>query len=51
MSDQKYCKNCNHECHCESNVCDKLIGVGMSDKFQSCGCGVCHCATPKEESK
>ena len=48
MSNQKYCNNCNHKCHCESNLCDKLVGVGMSDKYEVCGCEKCSCSSIKE---
>ena len=40
------CVNCNHECHCDNIVCDTLVGIGMSDKSELCGCGICDC-TPK----
>jgi hypothetical protein len=37
------CADCSHECHCETIVCDALIGVGMTDKEQECLCPVCKC--------
>jgi len=43
------CNNCNHNCHCEDIVCNHPIGVGLSDKWQPCGCGICKCG--KEQIK
>jgi len=42
------CSKCYHDCHCDTLVCSDLIGVGLSDKSQPCGCGVCECSTPKQ---
>jgi hypothetical protein len=44
---KKVCQNCQHECHCDNNVCPQPVGVGMSDKWETCGCGVCRCS-PKD---
>ena len=46
FEEKNNCVNCNHECHCDNIVCDTLVGIGMSDKSESCGCGICDC-TPK----
>ena len=37
------CADCSHTCHCDTIMCDCFIGVGMTDKSQSCACPVCKC--------
>ena len=37
------CNRCQHECHCDNLVCSHPMGVGMTDKSDPCGCGVCEC--------
>lgn len=49
VNSEAKCNNCNHNCHCEDIVCNHPIGVGLSDKWQPCGCGVCEC--DKEQIK
>jgi hypothetical protein len=43
MSDKLLCRNCNHECHCHTTKCDQYVGIGMSDKSETCGCLDCNC--------
>jgi len=42
------CDRCDHECHCDNLVCSHPMGVGMTDKNEPCGCGVCECSPPKK---
>ena len=37
------CNRCQHECDCDNLVCSPPMGVGMTDKSDPCGCGVCEC--------
>ena len=37
------CFKCFHPCHCNSTHCEELVGVGMTDKVQECGCEKCEC--------
>jgi len=39
----RYCAACGHGCHCYQPCCEELIGVGMTDKSQACGCTICRC--------
>jgi hypothetical protein len=40
------CINCNHDCHCADNgICTCNVGVGMSDKSQTCECVDCKCGS------
>ena len=38
----RLCPDCRHKCHCD-DICEKYIGVGMSDKSVPCGCKECKC--------
>lgn len=38
------CFNCGHETHCDQDSCTDSVGVGMTDKWQYCGCEDCQCA-------
>jgi hypothetical protein len=44
------CNRCGHKCHCDNLVCSHLLGVGMSDKYTQCGCGVCECTSNRSNS-
>jgi hypothetical protein len=48
VGDGHHCKKCYHQCHCYDTSCQKELGVGMSDKHQSCGCEKCSCSPVKE---
>jgi len=37
-----YCKNCRHESHC-GKTCAGFVGIGMTDKYDSCDCEQCRC--------
>jgi len=39
----RYCEDCGHRCHCYDSVCIENVGIGMKDKSEKCGCGVCNC--------
>ena len=39
----RICLKCFHPCHCNSTHCEELVGVGMTDKVQECGCDKCEC--------
>ena len=43
QGEARYCAACEHGCHCYKPNCEESIGVGMSDKFQDCGCSTCRC--------
>ena len=47
LGTEKKCSRCRHDCHCDNVVCDGPVGVGVTDKTQPCGCGVCECDPPK----
>ena len=44
------CNRCDHECHCDNLVCSHPVGVGVTDKSDPCGCGVCEC-TPNRANQ
>ena len=37
------CRNCEHESHC-GKTCAGFVGIGMTDKYDSCECNHCRCA-------
>ena len=37
-----YCRNCEHEAHC-GKTCVGFVGIGMTDKYEPCGCKNCRC--------
>ncbi len=43
ISQERYCADCGHRCHCYAPMCCVEVGVGMSDKTQPCGCEKCNC--------
>lgn len=43
MSQERTCGTCGHRCHCYQPECEESIGVGMTDKYQRCGCKNCDC--------
>ena len=43
ISQERYCLDCGHRCHCYAPMCCVEVGVGMSDKTQPCGCKKCNC--------
>ena len=38
-----HCRNCGHESHC-GKTCAGFVGIGMTDKYDSCECNHCRCA-------
>ena len=36
------CRNCEHESHC-GKTCTDFVGIGMTDKYESCKCNYCRC--------
>ena len=36
------CRNCEHESHC-GKTCAGFVGIGMTDKYDSCECNYCRC--------
>jgi len=51
MINYYYCFNCAHLCHCEEDSCKKEVGIGMSDKWDYCGCEKCVCASSLNKEK
>jgi len=49
MINYYYCFNCAHLCHCEEDSCKKEVGIGMSDKWDYCGCEKCSCLLAKKD--
>jgi hypothetical protein len=47
IGEERYCQDCYHRCHCYDSSCQKLMGIGMTDKYTKCGCEKCNCI--KEE--
>lgn len=58
-ADLKVCSNCMHPCHCNNaedksssafrlqGRCCELVGIGMTDKNDICGCKKCSCDIKK----
>ena len=42
-----YCDDCGHYCHCDEKHCEHPIGVGMTDKWQTCKCEKCNCSNKR----